>query len=250
MSRSCALIAAQLGWSQCRCVALRAASALHDVGKVGVPDNVLRKPGPLDSRERVLVERHPMIGHQILAGSGDEVVELAARVALTHHERFDGAGYPSHLRGAEIPIEGRIAAVADVFDALTNDRIYRPAFEPDEALETMRRERGSHFDPAVFSAFEHLLEDILETARRYPDAARREPARPSEKSHVVAPSVLIVEGHEAIAKGLALLLRREGLAVVGSASHLDQARALLRRRRPDVAIVDLDVVGASGLGLI
>jgi len=170
MSRSCALIAKQLGWDQRRCAALRAASALHDIGKVGVPDAVLRKAGRLNARERAIVERHAQIGFEILTGTGDDVFELGARIAVSHHERIDGKGYPHQLSGTDIPIEGRIAAVADVFDSLIHDRVYRPAFATDEALDMMRRGRGSQFDPQVFDAFEQVLGDVLETSHRYPDA--------------------------------------------------------------------------------
>lgn len=169
MSRSCALIARGLGWDQRQCHVLRVASALHDIGKVGVPDAVLRKPGRLNTRERALVERHPEIGYEILAGSGDDVFEFAAQIALTHHERIDGSGYPRRLRGSEIPVEGRIAAVADVFDSLIHDRVYRPAFEPGNALEMMGRGRGSQFDAAVFDAFQDVCGHVLEITRRYPD---------------------------------------------------------------------------------
>ena len=169
MSRSCALIARELGWDQRQCHVLRVASALHDIGKVGVPDAVLRKPGRLNTRERALVERHPEIGYEILAGSGDDVFEFAAQIALTHHERIDGSGYPRRLSGSEIPVEGRIAAVADVFDSLIHDRVYRPAFEPSNALEMMGRGRGSQFDVAVFDAFQEVCGEVLEITRRYPD---------------------------------------------------------------------------------
>lgn len=175
MSRSCALIARELGWKPDDCLQLRMASALHDLGKVGVPDAILRKPGSLRPSERALVERHPEIGYEILADAGDELFDLAASVALTHHERVDGAGYPRGLSGADIPLEGRIAAVADVFDALTHDRVYRPAFGPDVALEMMRQGRGSQFDEGVFDAFERVLPEVLEMSRRYPDAVQSGP---------------------------------------------------------------------------
>lgn len=174
MSRSCALIAKELGWGPDECVELRMASALHDLGKVGVPDAVLRKPGSLRPSERTLVERHPEIGYEILADAGDELLDLAASVALTHHERVDGTGYPRGLSGDDIPIAGRIAAVADVFDALTHDRVYRPSFPPDEALEMMRKGRGSQFDEGVFDAFERVLPEVLEMSRHYPDAGQPE----------------------------------------------------------------------------
>ena len=172
MARSCGLIARELGWDRPACATLQAAGALHDLGKVGVPDAVLRKPGPLTAGERALVERHPQIGWEILAGPDDEVFRLGANIALTHHERVDGAGYPRGLSGASIPVEGRIATVADVFDALTHDRVYRPAFGPDRALDMLRQDSGTRFDPEILEAFERVVAEILETARQYPDSWR------------------------------------------------------------------------------
>jgi putative two-component system response regulator len=125
------------------------AVALHDIGKIAIPDSILRKPGSLTSDEFAVMQTHTTIGAQMLAGSEFPVLQTASTTALTHHERFDGAGYPRGLAGEEIPIEGRIAAVADVFDALTSDRVYRPAFAPEVALEMMREESGKQFDPVV-----------------------------------------------------------------------------------------------------
>ena len=139
VSRTCALIARELGWNGPECGGLRLAAAMHDIGKVGVPDAILQKPGTLSPDERRVVEAHTQIGYEILAGSDNPVLELAATVALTHHERFDGKGYPRGLKGKEIPEAGRIAAVADVFDALTNDRAYRSAFSIPEGLEKTSR---------------------------------------------------------------------------------------------------------------
>ena len=161
MSRTCALIARQLGFSRRQCRTLKIASAMHDIGKIGIPDSVLLKPGPLDQDEQAIVERHPEIGHYILAGSRHPITQLAAIIALTHHERVDGSGYPHALAGQRIPLPGRIAAIADVFDALTNDRIYRPAMSIETALSILATGRGSLFDPPVLDAFEAVLPKIL-----------------------------------------------------------------------------------------
>jgi PAS domain S-box-containing protein len=174
MSRYCELIAARLGLGREFVEQLRIASPMHDVGKIGVADAILLKPGPLDAHERAEMERHPEIGYGILAGSGAELLDLAATIAWTHHERFDGGGYPQGLKGEEIPLEGRIAAVADVFDALTSDRVYRAAFSPTQAIAMMRAERGSQFDPRVLDAFlaaEGEIGAIM--ARAAPAIARR-----------------------------------------------------------------------------
>ena len=188
MSRTCELIAGQLGWPTPACSQLRTASALHDIGKIGIPDSVLLKPGPLTAAERAVIERHPQIGCEILAGSTDPVMQLAATIALTHHERIDGTGYPAGLQGAEIPLPGRIAAVADVFDALTRDRVYRPALPLGEALTILRSGRGAQFDPTVLNAFEKVLPQVLEIGRRYPDAAR-EPLLPGEPDELLPPDI-------------------------------------------------------------
>jgi PAS domain S-box-containing protein len=153
VSRYCALIAVRLGLDREHSNQLRIASPMHDVGKIGVTDAILRKPGPLDAMERAAMQRHAEIGHSILAGSGADLLERAATIALTHHERYDGAGYPHGLAGEEIPLDGRIVAVADVFDALTTDRVYRRAHSHEQALAIMRLERGGHFDPRVLDAF-------------------------------------------------------------------------------------------------
>jgi putative two-component system response regulator len=153
MSEVCETIARNLGISGDDCDAIRAASRLHDIGKIGVPDQILLKEGPLTSLERLTMNTHTRIGHELLSGSDDPTLHLAAVIALTHHEWFDGTGHPYGLAGEDIPIEGRIAAVADVFDALTSDRPYREALPSAEALEMMMRGRGTQFDPLVFDAF-------------------------------------------------------------------------------------------------
>jgi putative two-component system response regulator len=140
-----------------RCGLIERASPLHDVGKVAIPDSVLLKPGPLTPAERSIVETHAEIGHRLLHGSDSAVLQLAATIALTHHEHYDGGGYPRGLAGESIPIEGRIVAIADVFDALTSDRVYRPAMTLEQALVIMRNGRGTHFDPVLL---DHFLNDL------------------------------------------------------------------------------------------
>lgn len=161
MGKYCALIAAKVGWSQDRCELLRIASPLHDVGKIAIPDAVLQKPGALTPTERVEMERHAEIGHQILVGSDSPLLDLAARIALTHHEQWDGTGYPNGTAGEDIPIEGRIAAIADVFDALTSDRVYRKAMSIERALSIMTEGRGSHFDPTLLDVFFASIDEVL-----------------------------------------------------------------------------------------
>ena len=161
MSRYAATLARAAGYDEEKCALLQMATQMHDVGKIGIPDRVLLKPGKLRPEERELMQRHAQIGHDILAGSGAELLQLAATVALTHHERFDGAGYPNRIAGDAIPIEGRIAAIADVYDALTSDRVYRPAFPLMKALAAMKEGKGSHFDPDLLGLFFDCLPEIL-----------------------------------------------------------------------------------------
>jgi putative two-component system response regulator len=135
------------------------------VGKLGIPDAILLKPGPLTTEERDVMEGHAEMGYRILAGSDVELLDLAALMALTHHERIDGSGYPRGLAGDEIPIEGRIAAVADVFDALTSDRVYRPAFQPDEARAMMEEGRGKQFDADLLDLFFGAFDKVVAIRR-------------------------------------------------------------------------------------
>jgi putative two-component system response regulator len=157
MSEYCCKIARELGLPAARCELIRLASAMHDIGKVGIPEHILLKPGSLTPEERVAVQQHAEMGYRILAGSRSELLQLAAQIAWTHHEHFDGGGYPRHIAGSTIPLEGRIAAVADVFDALTRDRVYRLRFPPAAALAMLEEGRGTHFDPQMLDALHVVL---------------------------------------------------------------------------------------------
>lgn len=161
MGRYCSLLGEKLGWDEERCELLRIAAPLHDVGKIAIPDSILLKPGTLTPEERVEIEKHAEIGHEILSGSDSPMLELASRIALSHHEHWDGKGYPNGLLADEIPIEGRMAAIADVFDALTSDRVYRPAMPVDKALSIMSEGRGSHFDPELLDVFFDSIVEVL-----------------------------------------------------------------------------------------
>jgi len=146
-------IALALGIDHDRAELLRLVSPLHDIGKIAIPAALLQKPGPLSAEERRATERHTEVGHELLAGSGNELLEVAATIAWTHHERWDGTGYPRRLAGEEIPLEGRIVAVADVFDALTSDRPYRGCLAAADARAHVAAGRGKAFDPAVVDAY-------------------------------------------------------------------------------------------------
>jgi putative two-component system response regulator len=154
-----ALVAQRLHLPEEHCELIRRASTLHDIGKIGVADELLLKPGPFTVDERREMQRHAQIGHDILSGSQLELLELAAAIAWTHHERVDGTGYPRGLSGTEIPLQGRIVAVVDVYDALTSDRPYRPALSHAGAVTLLAAGRGTQFDPIVLDAF---LEELGE----------------------------------------------------------------------------------------
>ena len=250
VSRGCALIAGEMGLAPHDCGMLRAASAMHDIGKIGVPDAVLGKPGKLNSEERALIERHAEVGHQILSGSSDPVLDLAATIAWTHHERPDGQGYPRGLGADEIPLGGRITAVADVFDALTHDRVYRPALAVGDALEVMTKGDGSQFDRQVLAAFHAVLPLIEQIGKLYPDSSAQ-PVTPGGSEAGVRPlRILIVEDQAAMARGLSLLLLREGMEIAGVAGNLAEADRLVAQRDVDVAILDADLDGEDGLRLV
>jgi HD-GYP domain-containing protein (c-di-GMP phosphodiesterase class II)/methylmalonyl-CoA mutase cobalamin-binding subunit len=174
IGRLSTLLAEQIGMDQDFCEQLSHAAPLHDVGKVAIPDAILLKPGPLTAEERAIVETHAEEGHRLLRGSSSSILELATTIALSHQEKWDGTGYPRGLTGEAIPIEGRIVAIADVFDALTSDRVYRKAFPVEEAVQMMREQRGRHFDPVLLDAFMEVLNDSG------PDAREKERADPGE----------------------------------------------------------------------
>jgi putative two-component system response regulator len=156
VARTAALIAQRMRLPDDQVWILRHAAQLHDIGKIGVPDEILLKPGPLDPDEFELMKTHTVIGWQMLSGSSARVLAVAAHIALSHHERFDGRGYPNLLAGDAIPLPARITAVADVFDTLTHVRPYRPAFPVERAVEEIRRMARSTFDPRVVGAFDLL----------------------------------------------------------------------------------------------
>ena len=161
MSRLCALIASKLGMDGDRVKLLEMAAVMHDVGKIGIPDAILMKPGKLKPEEIEIVKTHSEIGFRILQDESSPLLELAAMIALTHHERWDGTGYPAGTAGEDIPLEGRLAAVSDVFDALTNNRVYRRAFSLGEAIEMMRDGRGTSFQPELVDILLDSIDEVV-----------------------------------------------------------------------------------------
>jgi putative two-component system response regulator len=161
MSRYAEIVALAISGDTIWSANVRLASVMHDVGKIAIPDDILRKPGRLSAREWRVMQTHAEIGSRILSGSDSELLQNASEIALTHHERWDGTGYPQGLRGEEIPLVGRIAAVADVFDALTSDRVYRRRYSIPDALQMMRDGRGSQLAPDALDALFSSIADII-----------------------------------------------------------------------------------------
>jgi putative two-component system response regulator len=168
------LLAATAGWDAERVDQIRLAAPMHDVGKLAVPDAILCKPGKLTAEEISVMQTHTVLGAKMLSGSASPVLRMAQEIALCHHEHWDGTGYPSGLAGNEIPEAARIVAVVDVYDALTHDRVYRPALGEAEALKLMADGRGTHFDPRLFDIFLSLLPEMRAIAQSLPDDANEE----------------------------------------------------------------------------
>ncbi|MDE2343811.1 MAG: response regulator [Betaproteobacteria bacterium] len=153
MARYSRLIAEGVGLPQARCELIEMAAPMHDIGKIGIPDHILLKPGRLTTEEYEIMKTHPMIGYKILQESPSNILNQGAQIALGHHEKYDGSGYPLGLKGNAIPLEARIVAVADVFDALTSIRPYKKAWINEDALGYLKDNSGKHFDPACVDAF-------------------------------------------------------------------------------------------------
>ena len=147
------VIASALGWDGERIENLRVGAPMHDVGKIGIPDSILRKPGRLSPEEFQVIKQHPRIGAGILGGSKIPLLQTATDIALYHHEKWDGSGYPEGLCGTKIPEAARVVAIADVYDALSNDRVYRAMYPEKEVLGIMEKKKGSHFDPDILDCF-------------------------------------------------------------------------------------------------
>ena len=169
MAHYSCLIARRLGWRDDELDMLLEAAPMHDIGKVGTPDAILLKPGKLTPGEFEVMKQHAAMGWEILRGSDSPVVQLAAEIAHAHHEKFDGSGYPRGLAGEAIPHSGRIVAVADVFDALTSPRPYKPAWDVARALAFLQEGAGSHFDPACVEAFLAGVDEMHAIRARYTD---------------------------------------------------------------------------------
>ncbi len=169
MSKGCEALGRALGFSEDRSELILYASPMHDVGKIGIPDSILLKPGQLDPDEWEIMKTHVDIGAEILSDHPSEIIRLARTIAWTHHEKWDGEGYPKNLKGTDIPIEGRIAAICDVFDALTSHRPYKEPWPVDKAMEFMEEKSGIFFDPDLIGLFIEIKHEIFGIRDKYPD---------------------------------------------------------------------------------
>ena len=167
MSRYSQLLALAAGMSEDEAENVLNASPMHDIGKIGIPDNVLLKAGKLDAEEWELMKTHVDIGVEILSGSDSVLMNMAAEIAQNHHEKWDGSGYPCGLKGEAIPLTGRVVAVADVFDALTTARPYKKAWKVEDAIDFMEEQKGQHFDPKLVELFIGILPEILKIREQY-----------------------------------------------------------------------------------
>ncbi|MGR0278987.1 HD domain-containing phosphohydrolase [Marinomonas dokdonensis] len=169
MSHYSKIMAKAIGFSERAAEELLHAAPMHDVGKIGIPDAILLKPGKLTDEEWAVMRQHASMGAEIIGQHSSSLLKLARVIALTHHEKWDGSGYPNGLKGAEIPIEGRIVAIADVFDALTSERPYKRAWTVEEAVNLMKEQSGKHFDPDLVTVFEDCLSEILLVKAKWQD---------------------------------------------------------------------------------
>jgi putative two-component system response regulator len=171
MSHFSQILGLAAGMSEHEADDLLHAAPMHDVGKIGIPDRILQKAGPLDADEWKVMQSHAAIGAEIIGEHGDGMLALAREIALTHHEKYDGSGYPAGLAGDAIPLTGRIVAIADVFDALTSVRPYKRAWTEAEAIDHMVQQKGKHFDPALIDLFVAQLPAIRSVRERWAEAA-------------------------------------------------------------------------------
>jgi len=169
MSHYSKVISLAYGHSAKYADALFHAAPMHDIGKIGIPDSIMLKPGKLTDAEFAEMKKHPEIGAEILGESDSDLIELAKIVAMTHHEKWDGTGYPKQLKGEEIPIEGRIVALADVFDALTSVRPYKDAWPIEQAVDFITSQKNKHFDPELVDLFVQELDKMIEIKNRWKD---------------------------------------------------------------------------------
>ena len=169
MSKYSQLIALEIGLDDAQAELILNATPMHDIGKIGIPDHILLKPGKLTDEEFDIMKKHCEYGSNIIGDHSSEILKMAKEVAISHQEKWNGRGYPNHLKGEDIPLVSRIAAVADVFDALTSVRPYKKAWAVEDAVALIKKESGEHFDPRIANAFIKVLPDILKVKKQFSD---------------------------------------------------------------------------------
>jgi len=185
MSHYSKLLAIAAGFSEHAADRLFQAAPMHDVGKIGIPDQIMLKPGPLDEAEWEIMRQHPKIGEEIIGEHDSTLLQDARTISLTHHEKWDGSGYPNQLQGENIPLIGRVVAVVDVFDALTTERPYKKAWPVEDAIAHIQRESGKHFDPELVALFIDILPEILEIKERWAEDHDRSYSRVANDAELV-----------------------------------------------------------------
>jgi len=174
MSHYSACLAAKAGMTMEECELVLTASPLHDIGKIAIPDSILRKPGKLTPEEWAIMKTHTKIGAELLSGSKSKFLQTASDIALSHHEKWDGTGYPNELEGEEIPLMGRVCGLSDVFDALMTKRPYKSAWTIEHTLDEIKKGKGTHFDPQLVDAFVEILPQINHIREKYVDPQEEE----------------------------------------------------------------------------
>jgi putative two-component system response regulator len=185
MSRYSVAVARRMGLDENTIETILYSAPMHDLGKIGIPDQILMKPAILDPAEWKIMKMHTVIGAKILQGSDAEFIKSGESIALSHHEKWDGSGYPNGVKGQEIPIAGRIVAIADVFDALTSKRPYKEPFTIEKSLAIVKEGRGTHFDPDVVDAFFDIQEEILNIKKQYNEDNQKSIELPNMKALLI-----------------------------------------------------------------
>jgi putative two-component system response regulator len=179
MSKFSELLGHAAGMNEAECEMLLHASPMHDIGKIGIPDRILLKPGKFEPDEWTIMKTHTTIGAELLSGHASTLMQMASVIALTHHEKWDGSGYPYGVSGEDIPLMGRIVALCDVFDALTSERPYKKAWSIDEALAYIQENAGKHFDPRLVALFQEVFSDILRIREKYAEPTAQPVTEPA-----------------------------------------------------------------------
>jgi len=217
---------------------LRVASMMHDVGKIGIPDHILLKPGKLSAQEFDTMKKHTLIGKDILTGSSTDLLRVSETIALNHHERYDGQGYPKGPRGEEIPLASRIVTVADVYDAITSQRVYKPALGHEKACGVLRENAGGQFDPQVVEAFF----DVIPEVRLLTEGENYSPGHEAGKR---ATTLLLVDREGSKRNRVALFLSQQG-HTVKTASGGKEALAAMAREGINLVILNPHLPGMDG----